>query len=208
MTADEVIAQVITVMNERSGDDPASLISVDTVELPGTVERVLPNAINALISSLPVSLLKDAKPASTLIKEDYDGYTVIVLPADFARLATVQLAGWKRMVMEAYPSGSEQYNIQFNTFTRAGVNKPVAVFIGGGQLGCFPGGYQNGQGTDVRLFRYVRSAVSKYDVEILESEVHNALCWLCAAMVYEVLGEKELADNLRAVSATLIPSRA
>lgn len=190
-----IINKTSELMNEAGIDDAPGLLSEDTIELPRYIQSVIPDAINIIARVAPLEYLNAVDCKVEISHEE--GYSVIELPKDFSRLSSLKLAGWKRCVHSIYPLGSEMYAIQHNEYTTAGVNKPVCVFASHNALECFP------KGKLIHFF-YVKTAVDANSIDILREDVHIALCYMCASLVYEIFENANTSDRLKSVALNLL----
>lgn len=190
-------------MNEVSQDEGLHLLSEDTVRLEEYIKGCIPEAVNMVVSAVPVSAIRPKKVELPLLTVE-DGMGRIVLPADFLRLVAVRLVGWKRSVSVAYPFGSNEYHIQHNVYTRAGVNKPVCVFafdsLGGRVLECFPAT----DGVEFLLYANITTAGAE-EISTPSDDLFPAVCYMCASLVYDVFENPNTAERMKTIALGLIP---
>jgi hypothetical protein len=191
MEQQDIVEKVREIMNEAGDENTFSLLSEDHIRLNDYIESVIPDAVNILGKEAPLRLL-NATEGRVTVDAGKDCST-IALPSDFLRAAAVKLKEWKRAVFLVYPQESEEYNIQHNEYTTAGVNKPKCVF-GATGIECFPSGR-------LEYFRYIKR-VSKYSMSFktLKKELFEALCYLCASLVYDIFENRATSDKMRAIS--------
>jgi hypothetical protein len=101
------------------------------------MESMLDDCANRYLSILPIHLIiPQALPLSvnppTLNFErgvaNYHDLGIVLLPADFLRMAYVNCFEWRKPVNEVKTCASAEYGRQFSFHTKAGLQKPM-VFI-------------------------------------------------------------------------------
>lgn len=190
-----IINKTSELMNEAGIDNVPGLLSEDTIELPRYIESVIPDAINIIARVAPLEYLNAINGEVAIFQEN--SCSVIKLPKDFGRLSSLKLEGWKRCVHSIYPLGSEMYAIQHNEYTTAGVNKPVCVFASQNKLECFPRG-------KLIHFLYVKTAINASSIDILREDVHIALCYMCASLVYDIFENANTSERFKSIALNLL----
>lgn len=205
MTLSAIIQKVRAIMNEVSSEEELHLLSEDTIKLDEYIKACIPDAINMVVEVAPLNLLNPTA-ANSIAVTNSNGIGSIVLPEDFFRLVAIKLSSWFKAVSVVFPFGSTEYAVQHNTYTRAGVNKPVCVFsynsAGKSIIECFPG---NG---NVELFLYAKISVSsENDVSGLETpkeELFPVICYVCASLVYNIFENPTTAERMKSIALELI----
>jgi hypothetical protein len=113
----------------------------------------------------------------------------IVLPDDFLRIVSLKMSDWEQPVTELAIQGDELAKMQSNKHLRGSVAKPVGV------LNKTNAGYQinyySSSTHDVEEFLYIK----RDDAEnIADSQLVDAMVWVCAGKTLGVLGEANLAN--------------
>lgn len=201
MTSQEIINKVRVIMNEAGEEEELHLLSEDTVKLDVYIDSVIPDAVNLILLLSPIHYINIA--SSTINVQNINGAGVINLPSDFLKLVAVKLKEWKRAVFMAYPLNSEEYNIQHNSITRTGVNKPVCVLsynVSGPTIECFPSG-------SMEYFSYIKSASisNNKGLDILKETLHLAVCYMCASLVYNIFEMPQIGERMKSIAIDLIP---
>lgn len=118
----------------------------------------------------------------------------INLPTNFLRLVSFKMADWTVPVYKFEMPDSEIAKRQAYRHLRGGVNKPVAVL------------YKNSTNIYVRYYSVNESSTEhkidelryiqvKSATELTDSQVIDAMCWICAGKTLGVLGENALANQ-------------
>ena len=201
MTVSEITAKVRAIMNEAGEDDNLHLISDDTIKLNEYIESVLSEAVNLVLLSAPMQYINVF--SATAPVSNQDGIGIIILPADFLRLASIKFIEWKRGVNIVYPVGSEFYKIQRNPVTRSGINKPACAFAHNKLnpvIECYPSG-------TMEYFYYVKSALTTANkgVELFKDTLTPSVCYMCASLVYYIFENSNTGDRMKAIATELIP---
>lgn len=202
MTVNDVTSKVRIILNEAGEEESLHLLSEDTLKLAQYIESVIPDAINHVISVSPIQHINTTR-GNNITTANGEGYSILVLPSDFLRIAAIKFSNWKRAVSVVMPFNSEEYKIQHNTITRSGANKPSCVFAynsSGSIIECFPTG-------PLEYFQYVKSAYSESDkgLGLAKEELLPAICYMCASLVYNIFENPNTAERMKAVAIELIP---
>lgn len=191
MEQQDIIDKIRIIMNEAGDENKLSLLSENHVKLNDYIESVIPDAVNLLGREASLQLLNPTE--GRVIVDVGKDLSTIALPSDFLRVAAVKLRNWKRAVFFVYPQESEEYFIQHNEHTTAGINKPKCVFVMNG-IECFPSGR-------LEYFRYIKR-VSEYNLSFgsLKKELFEPLCYLCASLVYDIFENKVTSDRMKSIA--------
>lgn len=118
---DELVPQAegltFNLSDEPNISDPLDLL----------ISAHLEEGVKDVILSAPISVLKPTAFSGTAVPfgtGEKAGY--IALPADFLRLSSFRMTDWKRDALVVLPE-SKIGKSQANKYSRAGVNKPVAI---------------------------------------------------------------------------------
>ena len=187
MTEEQVVAKVREIMNEAGADETLLLLSEDTVKLDVYIKSVITDAIHAIQNYAPLRFLNLQHYTDAIT----DG--VIPFPSDCVRIVSIKLSGWKRSVSVVYEESSEEYKIQHNEITTAGVHKPKCVFSNN-TIECFPAG-------DLENFSYI----GEQDITSFTGLLAEAICYYCASLVYKIFEMPQQGEAMKAVAAELIP---
>lgn len=187
MTEDEVVEKVRKIMNEAGSDETLLLLSDDTVKLDVYIKSVIPDAIHVIQSAAPLRFL-DLKNYTGTIENG-----IIPFPSDCVRIVSIKLSEWKRSVSIVYEENSEEYKIQHNEITTAGINKPKCVFSNQ-TIECFPAG-------ELDYFTYVGSQ----DITSFTGILAEAICYYCANLVYKIFEMPQQGEAMKAIAIELIP---
>jgi hypothetical protein len=113
----------------------------------------------------------------------------LTAPADFLRLVSLKMSDWQQPVTELAIAGDEVAKRQANRFLRGGKAKPVGV------LSKTNAGYQinyySSSTHDVEEFLYIKRDTAE---NIADSQLVDAMVWVCAGKTLGVLGEANLAN--------------
>ena len=202
MTANEIIERVKNLMNEAEPDGAATtaIFADDTVMIEHYIAQCIAPAANALFAVAPIHKLPLSEGAR-FSEELNTG--IITLPEKFMRLAALRLSSWERTVTETVPAGSVLHHAQQNPYLRAGKGKPVAVAAfrnGEAVIECYPCPL----GSTLQQFSYV-AEVSDGDPIIAGNALADAVCHLCASLVYNIFGNAAMSASMKEKALDLIP---
>lgn len=195
MTLEDIKNKVRAIMNEVSSDEELHLLSEDTIKLDEYIKSCIPDAINLIISVAPIRCINAIKA----VVSTEDG--IIPLPVDFLRPVSIKLSNWNRSVSVIFPYESEQYKIQHNLITRAGVNKPVCVFgynVSGNVVECYPSGR-------VEFFYYAKAVSKEIDFNTFNEELFGSICYMCASLVYNIFENFKTGEQMKNTASELMP---
>lgn len=115
----------------------------------------------------------------------------IFLPDDFVRLVSLRMNAWERPVTELAVQGDDVARMQSSKYLRGGVAKPVAV------LRKSDKGYKvdyysvTANDHNIKEFLYIKKDTAE---NVADTELVDALCWICAAKTLGVIGQTNLAQ--------------
>ncbi len=193
---EDLVNRVKTNMEELTDSQVSTVELTVGVDVDAYIRAKLPDAVLAVWSKMPSSLLPCADCAFDLdpiIREDGSG--MVLLPNDVWRMVEFRMKGWKRSVTRFLEETSPEYELQYNPYTRGGRSTPVCALITLEYCKCLE--YYALPNSDVEpcvevalYVPYPRESRGAYNIP---DEVIPAVCYTCASMVYEILGQPELA---------------
>lgn len=208
MTQQEIISKVRIILNEIGEEQTLSLLSENTLKLDDYIKSVIPEAVSFVQANSHTRCV-NKKSINTGFQNGTD-YTALCIPSDFVSLIAVKLSQWRRSCIVAFTMDSEEYKQQCNQYTKTGNNKPVCVI-----------GYHSG--TPAFLL-YPKAEItdsetvdSKVDMFVYEAKYTDglsldsndplslAVCYMCAALVYQIFENKASSDSMQATALSLIP---
>ena len=198
ISRNEIINRVILCMEELTPQSTAAMEHLEGVAINNYIDGVIDGEMRIMLMTAPISLLPVQEISSqyTPVRRS-DGSGRITLDENVLRPVSLQMKGWKvpatRFIDEKHPL----YELQFNKFTRGSATRPVAVFT------------QDGQGNKVIDYFSLPALLLLHQISSLQcvlapedkSESYNLnplfidlLCYRCAAAVYNIMGNKPMAD--------------
>lgn len=196
ISIDDLVEQVKVNMEELT-DVSKALVTLEVgIDVEQYIRAKLPDALLSVWASTPVELLPQTDCASSLRPERLpDGSGRVALPSEVWRMAEFCMEGWRQPVTSFIDHTSPAYELQFNLYTRGGVATPVCVLSNVGGQKCLeyyslPTRVEVHRVKTARYVPYPEPDGDKY--EIVDSLV-PVVCYTCAALVYEILGQPEQA---------------
>lgn len=113
----------------------------------------------------------------------------ITLPADFLRIVSLKMSDWEQPVTELALQGDELARMQSNKHLRGSVSKPVGV-LGKTEDG-YTISYYSSSTHIVEEFLYIKRDTAQ---SISETQLIDAMVWICAGKTLGVLGEPALSN--------------
>lgn len=158
------------------------------------INSLLDEAAKRVLLNAPIHVLdpvKSAETTGTQIANDNDvGY--IKLADNFLRLVSLKMNDWNREVTQAITTADRRYSVQRNKYTRGRTQKPVAVFmtktIGGEQKRVIE--YYSVDGSHAIEYLYY---IQETKAEDVQSNLVDALTWVVAGMVLQIIEREDLA---------------
>ena len=180
--------------------------STDNDSLDGIISRTLPEAINLVNKTAPVTLLEGTDLSGGPFDEAtvVDGSLVFSFTADFLRLVAFQAADSPIVITDVLDEASPEGRKQLNKFIRGTYDRPRLV-AEQGQKGMFrfhyytlrdAGAYANNPVRAIKRFSFVRElfysdSAESYPVpEMLRQNIIDEL----TALVLAIYGETEKAN--------------
>ena len=156
------------------------------------LEPMIQEAADEITDTAPKHLLVPTNIPTTNIKYQ-DDLAFIPVPADHARLYDVLFPLWSRPVLKALVPDDPDYALQDNEYLKAGYGRPAvrlktAIPTGGTLQKYFICGkvLSSATPTYARYIAYVTAAN-------MPDGLDEALTWLAASKVFQVLGETDMA---------------
>ncbi len=193
---DDLVKQVKVNMEELTDRQASQVVLTVGVNVESYIREKLPDALLAVWSKVPSSLLPCVDCAADLepiVREDGSG--LLFLPDNMWRMVELRMAGWKRPVTRFLTENSPEYELQHNPYTRGGCSTPVCVLLTLEGRKCLE--YYALPETSVEprvesalYVPYPEVKMSGYE---MPAELVPVVCYTCAAMVYEILGQPDSA---------------
>ena len=130
-----------------------------------------------------------------------DGSGRITLPKEFLRPASLHREGWHKTVTRFIDESHPLYELQFSRYTRGGVSKPVAVWTTDGSGAqvidyfSFPASVTSHA---IRSLQCVKNPTPRATTYNLHPALIDALCYRCAALVYDIMGNHPMSAIMQA----------
>lgn len=196
VSMNDLVKRVKTNMEELLDVREVDVIMSVGIDIEEYIQAKIPEAILAVWSTEPVWSLPLSECQSTLVPEPRpDGSGRVILPDDVWQMVYFCMEGWKRPVTEFIDISSPKYELQLNPYTRGSVSSPVCVLSNeGGQkyidYYSLPRNEKAHRVSSARYVAYPNKETSTYE---LLPHLIPAVCYTCAAMVYEIIGRPEQA---------------
>lgn len=153
------------------------------------IDELLEESAIEILLKAPFYRLNITNGELTATESSYDSHTgTIVLPDDFLRLVSFKMKDWHRPVTEFALQGSEVAKMQSNKYLRGGVAKPVAVLTKS-EEGMRVEYYSVRDSHEIEELFYIRRESAE---GITDSQLIDAMCWICAGKTLGVLGQAQL----------------
>lgn len=198
ITRTEIINRVKTCMEELTPQWDGSFVQSEGVSIERYIDEKIDEQLRMLFITQPVQVLPVTELKSQItLQQRQDGSGRLQLPDNFLRPASLQMEGWRKPVTQFINEQHPLYELQFCRYTRGGVNKPVAVWS------------VDGTGSHIIDYFSLPSSVTKHIVasflgvlfpeeNAAKYDLHplliDALCYSCAAAVYDILGNKSMSE--------------
>lgn len=177
---DEIAPADTPLVDVGVADESPIDIIVDSLLDESAVEVLLKAPFNRLDitqGANSVSVVKDSKITSI---------GIIKVPQDFLRLVSFKMSDWQRSVTNLSIKGDIISQRQSNKHLRAGIARPVGV-LSKNESGVIIEYYSTfEQEHQVIDFLYVAKKTAE---QITDSQMIEALCWICAGKVLSVFGK-------------------
>ena len=194
------LKKIRTNMEELLPENETAEIDIFGVDVGEYIRAKLPDAITRVFITAPVHLLEGKECKDVLFPEKrQDGSGRVVFPEKVLRILSFKMKGWNRPVTRFIDSRHAKSELQYNRYVRGGVNKPVAVLSMSASGRVILGYYS--------LPAFLRTHEVDSAVYIPVPEIQNggydvpirladAVGYVCAAMVYEILGQPDMAVQM------------
>lgn len=209
IATDELVKRVRRLLNEAEEDTELALLSEDTRSINEHIVRLLPQAV-ALVQKNKAADVGNVNPRSvdakeTVVADCGNGTGVLILPADFYMLVSLQLAGWKRPCRRLSGAGSGEALAQHSKYTRAGVCRPVCVesVTAAGERAVLLSPLPADGGSEIAHFVY--EATFNADEGLVGGDVvlADAVAYYCAALLYGVFERQDQANAFLSLATLL-----
>lgn len=166
-----------------------------TDNLDVVINAMIDECAKYLHQTAPLTVL-EGKLASTAVPvNNGDGTGYVLVPDDYIRMQSFMMDGWKREVNDIITSQDPKYKLQSSKYTRGGLVKPVcvktkklvdAVMKDVIEYYSIPSGDHT-----LTHFSYIPEVVA----ENVQDNLVEALTWICAWQVMEIVGRHEQASK-------------
>lgn len=197
ITRTEIINRTKTCMEELTPQWDGVFDQTEGVSIDRYIDEKIDEQLRWLLITQPVELLPavDLKELVTL-QQRQDGSGRIFLPDRFVRPVMLQMEGWKKPVTRFINEQHPLYELQFCRYTRGGVSKPVAVLSldGAGDYIIDYFSLPASQSHTIATLTGVLFPDERAENFDLHPLLIDALCYSCAATVYDILGNHAMAE--------------
>lgn len=185
-------------MDELTPEFDGSMEVEEGVLIDNYIDGVLDEQLRMLLMTAPVALLPVVELGALYTPTPRaDGSGRIQLDENVMRPVLLQIEGWKVPVTRFIDERHPLYELQFSRYTRGGTTKPVAVYT------------QDGLGNRVIDYFSLPATVATHHIQSLQCVctpeenstsftlnplLIDALCYHCAAAVYNIMGNKHMSD--------------
>lgn len=177
---DEIAPSDTPIVDVGIADEKA----IDTI-----IDSLLDECAVEVLLKAPFNRLEITQGATSVTIEQDDSIPtigIIRVPEDFLRLVSLKMSDWQRSVTELSMKGDMVSNRQANRFLRAGIARPVGV-LSRDSSGVIIEYYSTFEQTHkVAEFLYI---AKKNAEQINDTQIIEAMCWLCAGKVLSVFGK-------------------
>ena len=194
------LKKIRTNMEELLPENETAEIDIFGVDVGEYVRAKLPDAITRVFITAPVHLLEGKECKDVLFPEKrQDGSGRVVFPEKVLRILSFKMKGWNRPVTRFIDSRHAKSELQYNRYVRGGVNKPVAVLSmsASGRVildyYSLPAFLRTHEVDSAVYIPVPEIQNGGYDVPI---RLADAVGYVCAAMVYEILGQPDMAVQM------------
>lgn len=203
MNRNQLIEEVKAKLDEISPfDEPAGYIQeegdVDFGEVKPIrtlIDKFLDKAAWFCLNNLPISQLGADISTDTLVAKVKDGVGYVFCEMEYKRLVRViDLSGyWRRDVMQFIATDSPQYKLQQCAFRRGGACKPAVVYCPEKHALELYSFKRDVETVDV-MVKYIDCNLKAQHVQ---SYISDYIVLMCAAYVYEALGNTNAAAVMK-----------
>lgn len=210
MTEQEIVSKVKAIMNEIGEEENLSLLSEDTVKIEEYIKSAIPDAVSVVQLNSPVRCVNKKVVQGKTGTADTEGRCTVELPDDYVSLIAIKLSQWRRACIVAFSMNSEEYKRQCNSYTKAGINKPVCVLgynaTGTKELWLYS--VPKGAEFTVDLFAYEARYNSADGIDLESNDpLAIAVCYMTASLVYSYFENKQTSDEMKSIAISYIPQK-
>lgn len=190
----ELVNAVRRKIDEVSATDTPlqSVTLADENAMDTIIESLLDESAREVLLKAPFTRLEitSASPAAVANDDKETGY--IQAPDDYLRLVSFRMSDWQRPVVELAIKGDNISMRQYNKHVRGGVAKPVGVLSRNAKGPVIEYFSTVAATHSVAEFLYIRSDVAE---NIKDTQMIDALAWICAGKTLSVMGNLTQAQN-------------
>lgn len=198
ITRDEIISRTQCCMEELPPVWEGSLTQNEGVTINRYIDAKIGETLRIIALTAPPHLLwTEAYPNLPKPEKHQDGSGRITLDTEILRPVSLLMEGWQRPVTEFITINDPRYELQFNPFTRGGSAKPMAIW-GTDSTGkqvidyySLPASYKRHHILELTCIAPPDENATSYN---LAPVIIDALCYRCAAAVYDILGNHAMAE--------------
>lgn len=202
ITRKEIISRTQCCMEELAPIWDGTLNRTDGVTIDRYIDAKIGETLRTIALTAPPHLLWTEKYPNSLEPEKrQDGSGRITLDTEILRPVSLLMEGWQRPVTQFITTNDPRYELQFNLFTRGGRAKPVAVWTTDGNgkqiidYYSLPASYKQHRIVEFTCITQPIEDATSYE---LTPTVIDALCYHCAAAVYDIMGNHAMAELMQA----------
>lgn len=187
-------------MEELTPQIDGYLEQVEGVDITQYIDSVIWSQVNELLHIAPTRYVPVAelKEGCTPIANS-DGSGSIVLPSNAIRPVLLQMTGWYLPVNNFIDVQDPLYPLQFNEHTRGTVSRPIAVLRAGEESSLVIEYYSLPKGVASHSIASLMCVIDYPATEDFDFHplMVDALCYRCAAAVYEIMGNRVMAEMMK-----------
>ncbi len=198
ITRDEIISRTKCCMEELPPVWDGTLSQNEGVTIDRYIDAKISETLRAIALIAPPHLLwVEAYPNPPEPQKRQDGSGRITLDTEMLRPVSLLMEGWQRPVTQFITINDPRYELQFNLFTRGGTAKPVAVWgtdSNGKQIIDYyslPPSCKQHRIIELTCIAPPDDDATSYN---LAPAIVDALCYRCAASVYDIIGNHSMAE--------------
>ena len=201
LTTSQWIERVKTDMEELTPDWDNVVSQTGGADIDRYIRAKGPEALAQQLLIAPEYLCQGIDISTELSPQmRQDGSGRVVLPKDMLRMLRFEMKGWRRPVTHFLDNRHPMAEKQYNPYARGGTEKPVAIITtddyGNTVLDYFslPPYLRRHEIKSATYLPVPQEKEGGYDLYPL---LGDSTCYLCAALVYEILGQSEKAVTMR-----------
>lgn len=191
----ELINIVRRKMDEvAAADTPLQPVTIaDENSMDTIIESLLDESAREILLKAPIYRLDVTSATPSPVQNSSDLVTgYIQAPDDFLRLVSLRMSDWQRPVTELSTHGDAVAMRQYNRHIRGGVSRPVGI-AGRNSKGVIIEYFSTlADKHTVTEFLYIKKSHAE---EIKDSQMIDALTWICAGKTLSVMGNISQAQN-------------